>query len=116
MAGPRPARIGVDDAVRAEPHEPIAACAIGNGDGYAVVDGLPLVPAADPADGTLDVAVAVPVRVRRQARVEVRRARGRAVSVAPLDEVPFLDDGVAGTLARKRSWWIERGAWAVLRP
>jgi hypothetical protein len=113
---PWSARIEVDDAVLAEPHEPIAACAIGNGDGYAVVDGLPLVPAADPADGTLDVAVAVPVRVRRQARVEVRRARGRAVSVAPLDEVPFLDDGVAGTLARKRSWWIERGAWAVLRP
>jgi hypothetical protein len=113
-------RIEVDDAVLAEPHERIAVCVVGNGDGYAVVDGLPLVPAADPADGTLDVAVAVPVRTRRgvrsEARVEVRRARGRAVSVAPLDEVPFLDDGVAGTLARKRSWWIERRAWAVLRP
>jgi hypothetical protein len=113
---PWSARIEVDDAVLAEPGERIAACVVGNGDGYAVVDGLPLVPDADPADGALDVAVAVPVRTRRQVRIEVRRARGRAVSVAPLDEVPFLDDGVAGTLARKRSWWIERRAWAVLRP
>jgi hypothetical protein len=30
--------------------------------------------------------------------------------------VPYLDDGVAGTLGRKRSWWIEPGAWGVLRP
>jgi hypothetical protein len=46
--------------------------------------------------------------------VEVRRARGRAVSVLPRDgELQFLDDGVAGVLTRKRSWWIEPGAWAV---
>jgi hypothetical protein len=44
----------------------------------------------------------------------VRRARGRAVAVTPQEtEVPFLDDGVGGTLTRKRSWWIEPGAWAV---
>jgi hypothetical protein len=116
---PWAARIEVDDAVLADPGEKIAACAIGNAGGYAELDGLPLVPAADPADGILDVAVAVPVATRRFGRtrvhVEVRRARGRAVSVQPVDEVPFLDDGVAGTLARKRSWWMERGAWAVLR-
>ena len=38
----------------------------------------------------------------------MRRARGRAVAVTPRDdELPFLDDGVAGTLTRKRSWWME---------
>ena len=113
-------RIEVDDAVLAEPGEPVTACAIGNAAGYATGDGLPLLPAADPADGVLDVAVAVPVRIRRFGRtrvqVEVRRVRGRAVSVQPADEVPFVDDGVSGTLDRKRSWWVERGAWAVLRP
>jgi hypothetical protein len=114
-------RIEVDDTVLAGPDEPVAACVVGNGTGYATVDGLPLVPAADPADGTVHVAVAVPVQARtrwgrREPRVEVRRARGRAVAVTPHGEVPFLDDGVAGTLSRKRSWWIERGAWAVFRP
>ena len=33
----------------------------------------------------------------------------------PGEDVPFLDDGVAGTLSRKRTWWMERGAWAVVR-
>ena len=113
---PWSARIEVDDAVLASSDEPVAACAIGNGDRYATLDGLPLVPGADPTDGVLNVAVAVPVRHRRQVRIEVRRACGRAVSVTPAAEVPFEDDGVAGTLDRKRSWWIERGAWAVLRP
>jgi hypothetical protein len=109
------ARIEVDDAVLATPDEPVAACVIGNGSRYATVDGLPLVPDADPADGYVHVAVAVPVRVRRQSRIEVRRARGRAVSVTSAGAVPFLDDGVAGRLARKRSWWIERGSWSVYR-
>ena len=112
---PYAARVEVDDAVLATPDEPIAACVVGNGTRYATVDGLPLVPGADPTDGVLDVAVAVPVRVRREVRVEVRRARGRAVSVTSAGEVPFLDDGVAGRLTRKRSWWIERGAWSVFR-
>jgi hypothetical protein len=117
---PFAARIEVDDVVLATADELVAACVIGNNDGYATVDGLPLVPDADPADGIVNVAVAVPVHTRRwgrrQTRVEVRRARGRAVCVAPVGEAAFLDDGVAGTLARKRSWWIERGAWAVFRP
>jgi hypothetical protein len=109
------ARIDVDGAVLATPDEPVAACVIGNGRGYAVLDGLPMTPDADPTDGSVHVAVAVPVRVRRQVRIEVRRARGRAVSVSSVGEVPFLDDGVAGRLARKRSWWVERGGWAVFR-
>lgn len=117
LGGEQPfaARIDVDGAVLATPDEPVAACVISNGRRYANLDGLPMTPDADPSDGSVHVAVAVPVRVRRQVRVEVRRARGRAVSVGSVDEVPFLDDGVAGSLARKRSWWVERGSWGVFR-
>jgi hypothetical protein len=110
-------RVEVDDVVLSDGSEPLIACAIANSHGYATVDDLPLVAGADPADGTIDVGVAVPVVkrgwLRRTLRVEVRQSRGRAVSVTPRDEVPYLDDGVAGTLSRKRSWWIERAAWAV---
>jgi hypothetical protein len=110
-------RIEVDDAVLSDGSEPLIACAIANAPGYATIDGLPLVGPADPADGSIDVGVAVPVLrrglLRRKLRVEVRRSRGRAVSVTPRDDVPYLDDGVAGSLGRKRSWWIERSAWAV---
>jgi hypothetical protein len=65
------------------------------------------------------VAVAVPKIIKQRFRgtkvqVEVRRARGRAVSVLPRDgEVQFLDDGVGGSTGRKRAWWTEPGAWAV---
>jgi hypothetical protein len=112
-------RIEVDDAVLSDGTDPILACAIGNGAGYAEFDGLPLLTDGDPTDGRVEVAVAVPVVVKQRfkptrVRVEVRRARGRAVSVLPRDgELQFLDDGVAGTMTRKRSWWIEPGAWAV---
>ncbi|MEV1288385.1 hypothetical protein [Micromonospora sp. NPDC049679] len=112
-------RVEVDDAVLSTGEDPLLACAIGNGDGYATIEGLPLLSTVDPADGVIEVAVAVPVVVKSafrkpRSRIEVRRARGRAVAVTPRDgEVPFLDDGVAGTLGRKRSWWIEPGAWAV---
>jgi hypothetical protein len=112
-------RVEVDDAVLSDGNDPILACAIGNGAGYAAFDALPLLTDGDPTDGRVEVAVAVPATVQRRfratrVRVEVRRARGRAVSVLPRDgEVPFLDDGVAGSMSRKRSWWIEAGAWAV---
>ncbi|MFF5172509.1 hypothetical protein ACFY3U_07735 [Micromonospora sp. NPDC000089] len=112
-------RVEVDDAVLSDGEDPILACAVGNAGGYATLDRLPLLTAPDPTDGLVEVAVAVPVltrsRWRRQkVRFEVRRARGRAVAVIPRDEkVPFLDDGVTGELSRKRSWWTERGAWAV---
>ncbi len=114
------ARIDVDDARLAGPHEQIVACAVANADGYAHAGALPLAPDADPADGLVNVAVAVPVTVRgrfgrRQQRLEVRRAHGRAVAVEPVDAVDFLDDGVSGALTRKRSWWIEAGAWGVYR-
>ncbi|MEU7903690.1 hypothetical protein [Actinoplanes sp. NPDC049118] len=112
-------RIEVDDAVLSDGTDRIVACAIGNGGAYAEFDGLPLLTDGDPTDGRVEVAVAVPVLVERRfrkprVRIEVRRARGRAVSVLPRDgELQFLDDGVAGTMSRKRSWWTEPGAWAV---
>ncbi|MQA24947.1 MAG: hypothetical protein GEU94_05630 [Micromonosporaceae bacterium] len=110
-------KVEVDDTVLSDGSEPLVACAVANSSGYAVIDDLPLVAGADPADGLIDVGVAVPVVsrgfLRRKMRVEVRRSRGRAVSITPRDEVPYLDDGVAGTLGRKRSWWTERSAWAV---
>ena len=112
-------RIEVDDAVLSDGTDPILACAIGNAGGYATFDGLRLLSEGNPADGRVEVAVAVPVTVRRRfkttrVRIEVRRARGRAVSVLPRDgELQFLDDGVAGTMNRKRSWWTEPAAWAV---
>jgi hypothetical protein len=112
-------RIEVDDAVLSDGTDQIIACAIGNAGAYAEFDGLPLLGEPDPTDGRVEVAVAVPVLVKQlfkkpRVRVEVRRARGRAVSVLPRDgELQFLDDGVAGTMNRKRSWWTERAAWAV---
>ncbi|MGC9667082.1 hypothetical protein ACNTMW_11070 [Planosporangium sp. 12N6] len=117
-AVPYAAQVNVDDTVLSDGSEPLLAVAIANGDGYATVDDLPLVAKADAADGVLDVAVALPVTSRRwfgrrEVRVEVRRARGRAVAVQPFAEVPFVDDGVQSSLTRKRTWWMERGAWAV---
>jgi hypothetical protein len=112
-------RVEVDDAVLSDGSDPILACAIGNGGGYAEFDGLRLLADGDPTDGRVEVAVAVPKVVKQRFRgtkvqVEVRRARGRAVSVLPRDgELQFLDDGVAGAMNRKRSWWTEPGAWAV---
>ena len=112
-------RVEVDDAVLSGGDDPILACAIGNGAGYAEFDGLRLLADGDATDGRVEVAVAVPIIVKQRfrgtkIRVEVRRARGRAVSVLPRDgEIQFLDDGVAGAMTRKRSWWTEAGAWAV---
>jgi hypothetical protein len=122
------ARIDVDDALLSDGHEPLLACVIANADGYAIVGGLPLVTRADPADGLVDVGVALAPGPDGQ--IEVRRARGRAValttgaqsssdgplSAAPADDsdgIQFTDDGVDGVLTRKRTWWVERAAWAV---
>lgn len=112
------ARVEVDDAVLATPESPIVACVVGNDRRYAELDGLPLVPGADPADGRVDVAVTRPVPGRsrwgrRRVHVEVLRASGRAVAVRPAGRVPYLDDGVAADLSRKRSWWVEPRAWGV---
>ncbi len=107
--------VEVDDVVLAR-GEPLLTALVANAGGYLSPDGLPLLTAADPADGTVEVAVAVPVRSRwrRRVRVEVRRARGRAVAVSPgPDGVASLDDGVTGAVSRRCSWWVEPGAWAV---
>ncbi|MEU8259537.1 diacylglycerol kinase family protein [Micromonospora sp. NPDC048999] len=113
------ARVEVDGRILSHGEDPIMACVIGNAGGYARLDDVTLLADPDPTDGEVEVAVAVPVVTRsvlgrRRVRLEVRRARGRAVAVVPRDEkVPFLDDGVEGELNRKRSWWTEPGAWAV---
>jgi hypothetical protein len=110
--------VTVDDKVLADGNESILAVAVANGSGYAHLDEIALVPLADPSSGVLAAAVAVPIVTRSllgrvSMRIEVRRASGRAVSVTPRDDVPFSDDGVNGVLTRKRSWWIEPGAWGV---
>jgi hypothetical protein len=121
VAVPWRGRVEVDDAVLTDGDDPVLACAISNA-GPVSVDGLPLITDAPPDDGRIAVAVAVPVRMKRglrapTVRFEVRRARGRAVAVTPRDmDVPLVDDGVAGTLSRKRSWWSERSAWAAYIP
>jgi hypothetical protein len=113
------ARVEVDDAVLTDGRDELLTCVVANAGGYASVDGLPLIARPDPADGVVEVAVALPVVERSlfgraRVRVEVRRARGRAASVTPHEEeLPYLDDGVAGQLTRRRSWWVEPGAWAV---
>lgn len=112
-------RVEVDDTVLSDGTEPLLACAVTNAAGYATVDGLPLTPSTDPADGALDVAVALLVTTGsfwrgHRVHVEVRRTRGRAVSVNPFDDQPpLLDDGVFVTMNRKRFWWVEPAAWEV---
>ncbi|MEU4692165.1 diacylglycerol kinase family protein [Actinoplanes sp. NPDC023714] len=112
-------RVEVDDALLTDGEEPVLACAVGNAGGYAEFDGFRLLADGDPTDGRVEVAVAVPIVVKQRfrgtkIRIEVRRARGRAVSVLPREgDLQFLDDGVAGSTSRKRSWWTEPGAWAV---
>jgi hypothetical protein len=111
-------RVEVDDVLLTEGSEAVLACAVRNA-GSSDVDGLPLVVDADPADGQVEVAVAVPVLKRRliretEVRYEVRRARGRAVTVIPRDvDIRQDDDGVISALGRKRAWWIEAGAWGT---
>ena len=115
---PLRARVAVDDTVLSDGSETLLAAAITNA-GSSDVDGLPLVRAAAADDGLVEVAVAVPVLRRRlirdaDVRVEVRRARGRAMSVTPHDDqLRSVDDGVVGPITRKRSWWTEPLAWGT---
>jgi len=113
------ARVDVDDVVLSDGREPLLAVSVLNADSYAVVDGLPMVLDPDPTDGRLNVAIAIPVirgTLRRRVEVEVRRASGRAVAITPRAEIHLLDDGVAGTLARKRTWWMEHACWSAYAP
>ncbi len=118
---PLRARIEVDDTVLSDGSETLLACSVSNA-GSSVVEGLPLVSEAGAADGLMEVAVAVPTLRRRlirtaQPRVEVRRARGRAMSVTPHESsIRCVDDSVVGPITRKRSWWTEPGAWATYVP
>ncbi len=115
-AVPFKATVNVDDAVLSNGREQLIAAVVANAAGYSAFDGLPLLIDPKPSDGILDVAVALAVRRRGRVEIEVRRGRGRAVAVTPRAELPFLDDGVAGSLTRKRTWWMERAAWGVYAP
>ena len=114
-------RVEVDDVLLSDGSEALLAAAVANA-GPVEIAGLPLVVEARGDDGVVEVAVALPVLKRRllapaSVRVEVRRARGRAVSVTPHEpEVDLADDGVRAGLTRKRTWWIEPSAWAVHIP
>ena len=117
-AVPWAARVDVDDTALSDGSEALLACGVVNVGDLDAVPGLVLVATADASDGLLDVGVAVPVG-RRKPEIQVRRARGRAVAVTPVVEgveIPFADDGVAGTLTRKRTWWMEHEAWAAYCP
>jgi hypothetical protein len=113
--------VEVDDVVLSDGSDALLAAALAN-TGPVQIAGLPLIVQASADDGVVEVAVAVPVLKRRllapaSVRVEVRRARGRAVSVTPRGpEVDLVDDGVGAGLTRRRTWWIEPSAWAVHIP
>ena len=114
-------RVEVDDVLLSDGSEALLAAAVANA-GPVEIAGLPMVVEASGDDGVVEVAVALPTLKRRllapaSVRVEVRRARGRAVSVIPREpEVDLADDGVRAGLTRKRTWWIEPSAWAVHIP
>jgi len=117
--GDRPWRgvVNLDDMVLTDGTEQILACVVANADGYAAADDMVLAE-PDPTDGRIDVAVAIPIlvgRLRKRVRIEVRRARGRAVAVAPNDGVTFISDGLVDELGRKRTWWVEPGAAGWMR-
>lgn len=115
-------RVEVDDMVLSDGDDPLYACVVAVAGGYATLDGIAVVSSPDPADGIVEVGIAVP-SVRKRFlkpdtfRLEVRRARGRAVSVTPRpaagESLPIVEDGVPGELTRKRSWWTEHQAWSV---
>ncbi|MGE5831018.1 MAG: diacylglycerol kinase family protein [Micromonosporaceae bacterium] len=110
--------VTVDDAVLTDGTEPLLACAVANA-GPVELGGLPLITGAQADDGLVAVAVALAAARPRRGRTasveyEVRRARGRAVSVHPRDgALPLLDDGVAARLTHRRAWWTEPAAWAT---
>jgi hypothetical protein len=115
---PLRARIEVDDIVLSDGNETLLAAAAGNA-GTCDLAGLPLISAALGDDGLVEVAVAVPLLRRRlvrsaDVRVEVRRARGRAMSITPSQgAIKSVDDGSVGPITHKRSWWTEPGGWAT---
>jgi len=123
-----PMVVDVDDTRLADGRRPLLMLGIGNGPGIG--GGTELLPGADPGDGLLDVvavfATGPLARVgfgaalaagRHTARRDVRVARGRAVSVAVRGAAVDLNaDGELGATVRRRSWYVEPGAWQVLVP
>lgn len=122
-------RVTVDGEVLHDGHERLLMVALGVG--RTVGGGTPLVPAADPHDGLVDVVVHTGVgplaRLRyalhlrdglHVGRADVRTARGRVVELqaAPHETVPGNADGeLRGPYAR-RCWQVEPRAWQVVLP
>lgn len=121
--GPRGWRlhVNVDDDVLADGEHRVVMVAVGNGS--SIGGGTALFPEADAADGALDVLVLGPGGAGvggtgSQPFRLIRRARGRAVTVTPAPGVTVgvNADGELSELSRRRSWWVEAGAWSVLCP
>lgn len=120
---PWTAAVQVDDTVLSNGDEPLIAVGVSNVGGLDALPGLPLTVAADATNGQVTVGIAVATADRswlrrRRPGVEVRRAVGRAVAIIPTGategtDVPVVDDGVHASVNRKRTWWVEPGAWAA---
>lgn len=113
--------------VLADGRRKLLMVAIGNGSGTG--GGTPVLPSAEPDDGLLDVAVvsatgplarvgfgAALSRGTHLDRPDVRTARSRTVTVVSLDRssVGLNTDGEVSDVVR-RTWWVDPGAWALLR-
>lgn len=123
LFGPRGWRlhVNVDDDVLADGSHRMVMVAIGNGS--SIGGGTTLFPDGDAADGALDVLVLGPSgsglsgTAGHRFRL-IRRARGRAVTVTPAPGVTVgvNADGELSELSRRRSWWVDPGAWSVICP
>lgn len=122
-------RVTVDGEVLHDGDERVLMVAMGLGG--TVGGGTPLVPAADPHDGLVDVVVSTGVgplaRLRYalalQAGVHVRRedvrtARGRVVELtaAPGETFPGNADGEFRGPYTRRCWQVEPQAWQLVLP
>ena len=113
-------RVEVDDAVLTDGEEPVLACAVAQrrrvrDAGRAAAAGRRR-PGRRPgrrggrgAGGRTGRCCARPACGSRCAGPGAARWRSPRATTS----FHFVDDGVAGELTRKRSWWIEPGAWAV---
>ncbi len=119
-------RIEVDGEVLVDVDRPVLMVAIGNG--TSVGGGTELTPDADPEDGRLDVMVSLatgPVerftyavellRGKHQERDDVLTARATQVTLS--GEAFYLAaDGEISGPERRRSWHLERAAYAMVVP
>lgn len=117
-------RVTVDGRVLAAGVDRVLQVGIGNG--RTIGGGSPLLPAARPDDGVLDVVVSLAVRPRARLsygvalrggrhvdRPDVLVSTGRTVTVEGEAAELNLDGELAGRVTR-RSWRVEPAAWRLL--